>query len=261
MNSGSPGYLFDTDGGWQALRVIAGVDIILGPVLTLIAANPKKSTRELRKDFTAIGIIQVCALSAGTWLAWDNRPYAVLWYDGMAYSLPWSALRGEDSALAGLKRIGDTHLPQRVFVDLPLDPFARGEIVRTAALHGSMPLLNGDLYRQWPPTPALAKAFSQLAINMDSDDGAALQKDLEARRVQNPAAVLVPVRSRYASYYLVMDADSGTVLDTVQRVPDKQLISGFYSPRRLQALLDAQAAPAPAAAPTTPPATAAPAGQ
>ncbi len=31
-----PGFLFSTDGGWQGIRLIAGVDLVIGPFLTLM---------------------------------------------------------------------------------------------------------------------------------------------------------------------------------------------------------------------------------
>ena len=30
-----PGYFFELDGGWEGLRIIIGVDLVLGPLLTL----------------------------------------------------------------------------------------------------------------------------------------------------------------------------------------------------------------------------------
>ena len=31
-----PGIFFDTDGGWRGMRIIIGVDLVLGPALTLV---------------------------------------------------------------------------------------------------------------------------------------------------------------------------------------------------------------------------------
>ena len=33
---------FETDGGWKVLRILAGVDVVLGPLLTLIVFKPGK---------------------------------------------------------------------------------------------------------------------------------------------------------------------------------------------------------------------------
>jgi len=235
-----PGYLFDTDGGWQALRVIAGVDIILGPLLTLIAANPTKSTAELRKDFTVIGVIQVCALSAGTWLAWDNRPWAMLWYDGMIYSLPWSALRDEPSALEGIARVGDSAMPQRVVVHLPRDPLLRGAIMEAAREKEISPLLDGTLYGPWAPRRALLQAFSDLSLEMTEGTRSELQQQLDEIRAHNGAAVLVPVRSRYHAYFLAIDAVSGNVIQRIDIEPSVRQLGGLYPSAWLEKLQAAE---------------------
>ena len=44
---------FTADGGWQGIRIIAMIDLILGPFMTLIIFNPGKSKREIRFDLGA----------------------------------------------------------------------------------------------------------------------------------------------------------------------------------------------------------------
>lgn len=236
-----PGYLFDTDGGWQALRVIAGVDIILGPLLTLIAASPKKSANELRKDFTAIGLIQVCALSAGTWLAWDNRPWAMLWYDGMIYSLPWSALRDEPSALEGIARVNDSAMPQRIVVHLPRDPLLRGAIMEAAREKELAPLLDGGLYGAWPPKAAMLRAYTEVSLDM-TEARDALQRELDSVRSQHADVALIPVRSRYNAYFLAVEAGTGNVIRRVDIEPSVRQLAGLYPSVWLEKLQAAEAA-------------------
>lgn len=236
-----PGYLFDTDGGWQALRVIAGVDIILGPLLTLIAASPKKSSTELRKDFTVIGLIQVCALSAGTWLAWDNRPWAMLWYDGMIYSLPWSALRDEPSALEGIARVNDNAMPQRIVVHLPRDPLLRGAIMEAAREKELAPLLDGGLYGTWPPKAAMLRAYTEVSLDM-TEGRDTLQRELDSVRSQHSDVALIPVRSRYNAYFLAVDVSTGNVIRRVDVEPSVRQLAGLYPSVWLEKLQAAEAA-------------------
>ena len=58
-----PGVLFFTEGGLEGLKLIAGVDIIIGPLLTLIVYNIQK--RELRRDLAIIGIFQALCFAGG----------------------------------------------------------------------------------------------------------------------------------------------------------------------------------------------------
>jgi hypothetical protein len=70
-----PGILFDTDNGWKAIGMIIGIDLILGPLLTIIVFNPKKSS--LKFDLSIIALIQVAALIYGSWTIHQTRPVAL----------------------------------------------------------------------------------------------------------------------------------------------------------------------------------------
>lgn len=70
-----PGILFDTGNGWKAIALIVSIDLILGPLLTLIIFNPKKSS--LRFDLSVIALVQMAALVYGTWTIHSSRPLAI----------------------------------------------------------------------------------------------------------------------------------------------------------------------------------------
>ncbi|AVP56739.1 fimb protein [Pulveribacter suum] len=57
--------------------LILGVDVVCGPLLTLVLASPRKSQRERRLDFSLVGIIQVIALVYGMYTVWVARPVAL----------------------------------------------------------------------------------------------------------------------------------------------------------------------------------------
>jgi len=56
------------------IGVLAGVDLALGPLLTLVIANPRKPRAELRRDLGVIIAIQLAALGYGTLQLWQGRP-------------------------------------------------------------------------------------------------------------------------------------------------------------------------------------------
>lgn len=70
-----PGILFDTGNGWKAISMIVGIDIILGPLLTLLVFNPKK--KSLKFDLAVIALLQTAALIYGTWVIQQTRPVAI----------------------------------------------------------------------------------------------------------------------------------------------------------------------------------------
>lgn len=66
---------------WQAMLgvtsiflLILVVDVVCGPLLTLILASPAKSRRERWLDFSLIGLLQVLALAYGIHSVWIARP-------------------------------------------------------------------------------------------------------------------------------------------------------------------------------------------
>lgn len=117
--------VFITMGGWQGIKIIAGVDLVLGPVLTLIVFNPRK--KSLKWDLAAIGMIQLSCLIAGTWLVYSQRPVAqILSFDGVYIMTPEdykNVIPNELSRLPG-------SYPKLVFLKLPSD-LAELSLLRT----------------------------------------------------------------------------------------------------------------------------------
>lgn len=69
------GILFDAGNGWKAIGMIVGIDLILGPLLTLIVFNHDKNT--LKLDLAIIALVQTAALIYGTWTIYQTRPIAL----------------------------------------------------------------------------------------------------------------------------------------------------------------------------------------
>lgn len=70
-----PGILFDAANGWKAIGMIVGIDLVLGPLLTLIIFNHNKNS--LKLDLSIIALIQVAALAYGCWTIHKTRPIAL----------------------------------------------------------------------------------------------------------------------------------------------------------------------------------------
>lgn len=65
-------------GGAELFWLIVTVDVICGPLLTLIVFNPAKPRIELWRDLTVVGIIQVLALGYGVHSLSYVRPIALV---------------------------------------------------------------------------------------------------------------------------------------------------------------------------------------
>lgn len=67
-----PSPFFFLQGGTQVLKILVGVDVILGPIITLIIFVPKK--KGLKFDIAVISILQIAALLYGANIIYDERP-------------------------------------------------------------------------------------------------------------------------------------------------------------------------------------------
>lgn len=54
------------------------VDVVCGPLLTLVLASPSKSRSTLRWDLTLVAVVQLAALGYGMWSVFAARPVAVV---------------------------------------------------------------------------------------------------------------------------------------------------------------------------------------
>lgn len=114
-----PGALFTLAGGIDGIKIVAGVDVVLGPLLTLIIYNVAKPRRELVRDLTIIGGVQIAALAAGMWVVYGSRPVVVSYiYDSFHAVRASEFERAEAAPPAG----GHMLSPAFYYTELPEDP-------------------------------------------------------------------------------------------------------------------------------------------
>lgn len=133
-----PDFFFHTDGGWQGIRIIVLVDLVLGPLLTLIVFDRNKAPATLRLDLALIGTFQAACLVAGTYVVYAERPLALVYVDGSFYSMSADAYREAGVEVPDLSDFPGPW-PKRVAVDLPEDPAEQSK-VRARALGTRTPL-------------------------------------------------------------------------------------------------------------------------
>lgn len=61
-------------GGTELFFIVMGVDIVCGPLLTLVLFNPAKPKRELVMDLSLVVVLQLAALAYGIWTVHQARP-------------------------------------------------------------------------------------------------------------------------------------------------------------------------------------------
>lgn len=115
-------------GGWQGIKIVAAVDLILGPFLTLIIFNPTK--KSLPIDLSIIALIQLSCLGYGVWTIEQQRPVTQILLDDRLHVIPKAQYKAQGLSLDFLEKIpGPT--PKMVMLDLPTDHIFIANLVIT----------------------------------------------------------------------------------------------------------------------------------
>ncbi len=65
-------------GGQSLFLLVVSVDVVMGPMLTLVVFNPSKNHRSLVRDLSVIGLLQLTALAYGLHTVFVARPIALV---------------------------------------------------------------------------------------------------------------------------------------------------------------------------------------
>lgn len=108
-----PGPYLEISGGRELFCILVAVDLVLGPLITLVIFNRAKPRSMLLVDFTVIGILQIAALAYGLWTMSMARPvHLVFEYDRFrvvhALEVPEAELRDASSDFKKLPLTGPT---------------------------------------------------------------------------------------------------------------------------------------------------------
>ena len=82
-----PEPFFTAQGGWQGIRLMAIVDLVLGPALTLIVYNHLKQRKLIIFDLSIIVFIQITALGLGGYTVYTQRPIALVYWATAFYTV------------------------------------------------------------------------------------------------------------------------------------------------------------------------------
>ncbi len=115
-----PGDLFTMDGGWQGLKIIAPIDLVLGPALTLLFYRPQK--KGVLLDLGAILLLQSIALSYGVYTAYQQRTAAIVFAENRFETV---SLREFNLATKDIQDKKLTPIATKDFGAMPIIVYAR----------------------------------------------------------------------------------------------------------------------------------------
>ncbi len=102
---------FSVDGGWQGIRLVAAVDLVLGPIITFLIFDLSKRRKEIVFDLVTIVTIQFGALAYGVYATYSQRPVAIVLIDEYVFTAIKEHYGGSLSSESVLKQYSDEKPP------------------------------------------------------------------------------------------------------------------------------------------------------
>ena len=124
-----PAYHFMADGGWQGWRIVAAVDLVMGPLLFTVVYAPNKARRLLVMDITLLISIQFLVMGWGLYKVLEQRPVADNYTFGAFQSATASSYHAAGLDIRKLSTLSSEQ-PPIIFVRVPRPQ----EVKRTLAL-------------------------------------------------------------------------------------------------------------------------------
>ena len=198
---------FYTDGGWNGIKIIAGVHLIIGPLLTLIVYKPGKPG--LKFDLTLIGLAQAAALTWGVWVTYTERPVAIVYTLNYFTPISEKLLTKMEFPLETLIMYGDK-TPVPIYADLPQDPEQHQKYLVQALSSGTPLALFTELYTKFDAESLqiLKQRSDQLYEHLESDEKGKQLLDtfFQIHPELYNRYLFIPLHSRYKRLVIVLDA-------------------------------------------------------
>lgn len=212
-----PQPLFSTDGGWKVIRIIAGVDLVLGPLLTLIVFKAGKPG--LKFDLSMVALVQVLALSWGIWISYYQRPLALIYTVDYFTPVPAYQLAQHGITPKKLKQFGNNK-PAIIYSDIPKKKEL--ETIRKSMQTNTPLYLFSEYYSPLAKKQISALKENSMNIKKYVKDKPILRKLYQQallRNIDKKNISYLPLRSREKWVTAIFDLDSMKIIDTINIEP------------------------------------------
>ena len=169
----------EISGGRELFLLVIAVDVVMGPLITLIIFNRSKSRRHLIMDFSVVGLLQLAALSYGLFTVFIARPiHLVFEFHRMAVvhavDVNAAQLSKAPAAFQALPLTGPTLLSLRAFKTADEEMTSTLQAVQGVAqaaqpeLWQSYEAGRADILKEARPVAQLKSRFPDQAAAIDS---------------------------------------------------------------------------------------------
>jgi hypothetical protein len=205
----------EISGGRELFLLVVVVDVVVGPLITLVVFDTAKSRQVIRRDLLVVVVLQLAALGYGMWTVYWARPvHLVFEYSRFtvvhAVEVPAGLLPKVPAGLRALPVWGPTTLSLRPFRD------SSEQMEATIAALGGLPLgARPDLWQSYAAArQEVLKAAKPVAQLKQRFVGHASEIDrLVASTGHQPdTLVYLPMTGRKSFWTVFLDPDSAEVL-------------------------------------------------
>tara|TARA_B100001971_G_scaffold120710_3_gene111164 strand:+ start:1752 stop:2582 length:831 start_codon:yes stop_codon:yes gene_type:complete len=209
-----PDFFYAIDGGWEGMRIIIGVDLILGPVLTLVVFKAGKPG--LKFDLAAIGIFQSACLAAGVYIVYSERPIFFIYHEKHFYSSSADTFTSYGVETPDPYQYDDV-LPAKVVSSLGINPIEEADL-RRILFQDHIPVWVYKLtYR--PLDGYLGEVVKNgvlEAVMRERDIQGNLDRWLAKYGGRFDDYAFIPIHSRYRDAFLGVQKSNGIFIDIVE---------------------------------------------
>ena len=191
----------DLSGGRELFLLVVAVDVVCGPLLTLVIYSPAKHRAELWRDLGLVVLIQLGALGYGLWSVWEARPLFLIHEIDRFKIIASPDLRG--ASTAGLPPELQPHWwkgPVMVAIREPKDSQERQTVMFEAVLGGRDYAERPEFYLPYEGVNALKslKRAKSLAVFLQKqpDQSEAAQKLAKEKKADITQWMYLPVVAR-----------------------------------------------------------------
>jgi hypothetical protein len=218
-----PGPFFTAMGGNDLVMILLGVDVVLGPLITLIVFNPGKRLALLRLDLAVIGTLQAAALAYGVSVIAEARPVYMVFTVDRFDLVAANEIKDEELARVTDPRFASVPWgrPPTVAVRSPGDPKEQMRIIQSA-LAGADLQTFPQYYVPYEAlaSEALAKSKPVAVLRRRHPEaGPLIDRRLVELGRRDEDTRFLPLKARKTDYSVLLDARTGAVLGFLELYP------------------------------------------
>ena len=214
-----PQLYFKVVGAADVLRILIGVDLVLGPLLTLILFKPGK--RGLKFDISMVVAVQLVALVYGVHTLYQERPYYTVFVKDRFEIL---ALRDIDQSKISDPALHSKPWSQPIYVvaTMPVDMWEQQRVLEETVFEGKPDIHQRPEY--WSPYVEKAEVVSKGARSLSQllERRPDMQDEINKvmrRSERSGELAYVPIMGRHRVFSLVLDTRTWMPVDVIDIDP------------------------------------------